>query len=328
MAETLWYSLAEAAKATRIPRGRLDHACRVGRLPYRRSETGARLLAQGTVDNLRKQGLTAFPRPYDPMAVAPPEEAAKQPDRPGPAERIGLLAEPSPEIVKAKEKAEAAKLKVEEQKASLELAQIGRDLRAVHDEMAAERQAEAEARRAEREAEAECRRQEAERQRQDARARQDFERRKAWLSAQLELALSEASRELGIFGIVPSESRQEAKERIARELVYATADLSPEPSAVACEKARKKVIDRALAPYRLAHTIQKALPEVPKYLDRLYEDGYISLCAEDREFLAKRLQPRLKARLEKQAQARSSQLTEAEALELVRDAVDHELKLA
>ena len=52
MAETLWYSLAEASKATRIPRGRLDHACRVGRLPYRRSETGLanlnrELVAQG-----------------------------------------------------------------------------------------------------------------------------------------------------------------------------------------------------------------------------------------------------------------------------------------
>jgi hypothetical protein len=69
---TLWYTLGEAEKATGIPRTRLDHACRVKRLSYRRSETGARLLSQDTVEKLRKDGLKAFPRPYDP-ASAPPE---------------------------------------------------------------------------------------------------------------------------------------------------------------------------------------------------------------------------------------------------------------
>jgi hypothetical protein len=50
----VWYTLGEAEKATHIRRTRLDHACRVGRLHYRRSETGARLLAHEVVEKLRK----------------------------------------------------------------------------------------------------------------------------------------------------------------------------------------------------------------------------------------------------------------------------------
>ena len=61
-------TLGEAEKATGIPRTRLDHACRVGRLPYRRTETGARLLSHDVVEKLRKDGLKSFPRPYDPIA--------------------------------------------------------------------------------------------------------------------------------------------------------------------------------------------------------------------------------------------------------------------
>ena len=60
---TAWYTLGEAAKATHVPRTRLDHACRVGRLPYRRSEAGARLLSHDVIEKLRKDGLKAFPAP-------------------------------------------------------------------------------------------------------------------------------------------------------------------------------------------------------------------------------------------------------------------------
>ena len=67
---TLWYSLGEAEKATGVPRTRLDHACRINRLQFRRSESGARLLSQDVIEKLRKDGLRAFPRPYDPPAAA------------------------------------------------------------------------------------------------------------------------------------------------------------------------------------------------------------------------------------------------------------------
>ncbi len=73
---TVWYTLGEAEKATGIPRTRLDHACRVNRLPYRRSETGARLLSHDVVEKLRKQGLKGFPRPYDPIATSTEQEAS------------------------------------------------------------------------------------------------------------------------------------------------------------------------------------------------------------------------------------------------------------
>lgn len=67
---TVWYTLGEAEKATGIQRTRLDHACRANRLPYRRSETGARLLSNDVIERLRKEGLKSFPRPYDPLGIA------------------------------------------------------------------------------------------------------------------------------------------------------------------------------------------------------------------------------------------------------------------
>ena len=76
MKPTVWYTLGEAEKATGVPRGRLDHACRVNRLPYRRSETGARLVSHDVVEKLRKEGLKAFPRPYDPIASPIENEAS------------------------------------------------------------------------------------------------------------------------------------------------------------------------------------------------------------------------------------------------------------
>lgn len=46
----VWYTLGEAEKATGVPRTRLDHACRVARLTYRRSEAGARLLSHDVIE--------------------------------------------------------------------------------------------------------------------------------------------------------------------------------------------------------------------------------------------------------------------------------------
>ncbi len=334
MVETLWYSLAEVSKATRIPRGRLDHACRVGRLPYRRSETGARLLPQSVVEKLKKQGLAAFPRPYDPVALAPSEEGApKQADRPTAADRIGLLAEPSAEIVKAKERAEAAKLKVEQESAQLELLRIQQDQERARRATAAERRAEMERERAEREAEAEWRREEAEAQaeaqRQATAAQRERERRERhmrWLKEQLSRALSEAGFEL--LRYVPQEKRSQAEEGIAAALVRDMERLTADSPRSACERARQLASERVLAPFKAAKAIEEALEEIPRYMERLYEEGYVSSPTEDRQFLAKRLRPGIQAELQRQAEARAYRLSEEEARQLVRDAVDRNLRLA
>ena len=73
---TVWYTLGEGEKATGIPRTQLDHACRVKRLPYRRTEAGFRLLSHEVVEKLRKDGLKSFPRPYDPIASSIENEAS------------------------------------------------------------------------------------------------------------------------------------------------------------------------------------------------------------------------------------------------------------
>lgn len=62
---------------TLVARPPLDHACRVGKVQYRRSETGARLLSHDVIEKLRIDGLKAFPRPYDP--IAPPTEQLAAP---------------------------------------------------------------------------------------------------------------------------------------------------------------------------------------------------------------------------------------------------------
>lgn len=332
MAETLWYLLAEASKATRIPRGRLDHACRVGRLPYRRSETGARLLAQSTIDKLRKQGLAAFPRPYDPIAVAPPEEAAKQPDRPGPAERIGLLAEPSPEIVKVKEQAEAARFRAEAAEATAREQRERAKLSDFWRERQRARQAEIEA---EREVEAERRREEAAVRRELEHQRAEQRRREEWAARELRLALDECTADFGFLGPVPTSKAQEAKQAIAENLVeeWTARSIGPDSLSSACQRARSRAIDRALHLYRWAALRKKLFEnpwrsEIEDYLDGLHRDGYISLEYSDRRFLAGRIKPRVIAATENEFSKRSGRVTEEEARQVVHEAIDRELKLA
>ncbi len=322
-----WYTLGEVSRAVGISEGKLDHACRQRRIPYRRDPNGYRLLSQATLEALKKKGLAAFPRPYDPVAIAAPEESTpKQADRPAAADRIGLLAEPSPEIVKAKERAEAAKLRVEEQQASLEQARISAERAALYKQMAAEREAEAKQRRQEQEAEAERWRQEAERQHRAEQTRQERRRRDDWFKHQVSLALSAASYELTV--AVPYEQRSKAEGEIAAVLSEELELLTPDSEWAECKQGRQKAVERALAPYKVARTIEESLREIRPHLDRLYEDGYLSLRDEDREFLAKRLRPRVKAELERQARARVYRLREKEARQLVRDAIERELKLA
>ncbi|MCI0348708.1 MAG: hypothetical protein L0Z53_04725 [Acidobacteriales bacterium] len=320
-----FYELAEAAKACGISRGRLDHACRVGRIPFTRSETGSRLLSESVVEKLRKHGLSAFPRPYfDPAPQAQQEETTKPSTTA--AERLGLLGEPSATLRKAKEDAEAVKLKVDQEKARLELSRVQHEQERARRAAAAEREAEVEQRRAEQEAEAERRREEAEERRYAVQAQRERERRARWLKEQLSLALSEGRYELWRY--VPHERQSEGEESIAATLVREMEKLTPDSPLSACQKARQAAVERAVAPYKAARTIEESLEEIPRYLERLYEDGYINLRPEDRAFLAKRLRPCIKTEVERQAEARGNRLSEEEARQLVRDTLDHHLKLA
>ena len=107
---TLWYTLGEAAKATNVRRTRLDHACRVGRLQYRRSEDGARLLSHDVIEKLRKDGLKAFPRPYDPIASPKDQEVSPS----GATAGAGLTAQ---------------RERVDQKRGELEEMRVNRDLR-------------------------------------------------------------------------------------------------------------------------------------------------------------------------------------------------------
>ena len=111
----VWYTLGEAEKATGIPRTRLDHACRVARLSYRRSETGARLLSHDVVEKLRKGGLKVFPRPYDPIAASIEHEASSSAGTSG----TGLTAQ---------------RERVEQKKGEIEEIRLNRDLRELRDQ--------------------------------------------------------------------------------------------------------------------------------------------------------------------------------------------------
>ena len=121
---TIWYTLGEAEKATGVPRTRLDHACRVNRLPNRRSETGARLLSHEVVEKLRKVGLRGFPRPYDPIASPIEHEGGSSGATPG----AGVLAQ---------------RERVDQKRGELEEMRVNRDLRQLRDQ---ERQEKAERR--------------------------------------------------------------------------------------------------------------------------------------------------------------------------------------
>lgn len=145
---TIWYALGEAEKATGIPRTRLDHACRVNRLPYRRSETGARLLSHDVVEKLRKNGLKAFPRPYDPIASSNDQA--------------------SPSAATLGTGVTAQRERVEQKRVEIEEMRLNRDLRQLKDQERQEKADRRAAAAAERQVQAEQRAQE-ERQRQQLR---------------------------------------------------------------------------------------------------------------------------------------------------------------
>jgi hypothetical protein len=248
---TVWYTLGEAEKATGIQRTRLDHACRVARLPYRRSETGARLLSQDVIEKLRKQGLKGFPRPYDPIASSVEHEASSIDATSG----AGLTAQ---------------RERVEQKRAELEEMRVKRDLRQLKDQ---ERQEKAECRAAavaERQAQAEERAQ-AQRQNQqlrlvearesEAREQAAWEtevrhRRQQWETSWLDYALKQLPSDL------PHSLELDVHEVVA--------DLLPKLDALQPEQLTQRLIqaaiDKALQPWHKRKEIEKIIEEARNQL--------------------------------------------------------------
>jgi hypothetical protein len=248
---TVWYTLGEAEKATGIQRTRLDHACRVGRLPYRRSETGARLLSHDVVEKLRKEGLKSFPRPYDPIASSNEQVASPASVTHG----IGTTAQ---------------RERVEQKRGELEELRIDRDLRQQREK---ERQEKAERRvaaAAERQAQAEERAQ-AQRQIQqlrleearEAEAREQAEsetevrhRRQEWETSWLDYALK----------LLPSDLPR----NLELDVHQVVADLLPKLDAEQPEQLTKRLIqaaiDKALQPWHKRKQIEKIIEETRNQL--------------------------------------------------------------
>jgi hypothetical protein len=247
---TVWYTLGEAEKATDIRRTRLDHACRVSRLPYRRSEAGFRLLSHEVVEKLRKDGLKSFPRPDDPIASSIAHEASSTG-----AVGAGLAAQ---------------RERVEQKRAELEVMRVNRDLRQLREQ---ERQEKAERRAvaaAERQAQAEERAQ-AQRQGQQLRLEEAREaeareqatwetearhRRQQWETSWLDYALK----------LVPSDLPR-SLELDVHQLV---ADLLPKLDAQQPEQLTKRfihaAIDKALQPWHKRKEIEQIIEEARNQL--------------------------------------------------------------
>jgi hypothetical protein len=293
------------------------------------------------LDKLRKGGLAAFPRPFADENVAQAvniQNEGRGPAHLTTAEQMGLLAPPSDAMTKAKEAAESAKLraeaekaKAEQEKARLELARIQREQEAERTALVAQRQAEAEERRARHQADRERRRQEVGRKRQEARAREEYERRKKWLSEQCAMVLREADYDL--YKFVRSWSQRDAtKERIVAEVLREMDSLTPDSLESECQRARKAAVERVLAPYRREYVIEDVLSgffggEISKYLDKLHEQGWITLGDQEREFFKKRWEPYIRAEL-KGAWSCRGELSEEEARQVVRHAIDKKLGIA
>jgi len=181
---TVWYTLGEAEKAAGVPRTRLDHACRVGRLQYRRSETGARLLSHDLVEKLRKQGLKAFPRPYDPIASSSEHEASPSAATPGAA------------LTTQRERLEQKRGELEEMRVNRDLRRLKEQQREENAERRAATTAERQARAEERaEAKLEAARQ-TEAREQAEREAEANDRRRQWEIGWLDYALKQLPRDV------------------------------------------------------------------------------------------------------------------------------------
>lgn len=243
---TLWYTLGEAEKAAGIQRTRLDHACRVGRLQYRRSETGARLLSHDVVEKLRKHGLKAFPRPYDPIASSNEQEASPS----GATSGAGLTAQ---------------RERVEQKRGEIEEMRVNRDLRQLKDQEQQEKSERRAAAAAERQAQAE-QRAHAKRQRQQvrleearqaeareqaARGAEAHNRRRQWEVTWLDHALKLLPRD------VPPSFELDVRDAVAELLQKLDAN---EPEQLT-KRLIQAAINKALQPWHRQKEIEKIIEQ-------------------------------------------------------------------
>ncbi|HVS87095.1 MAG TPA: hypothetical protein VHF01_02610 [Candidatus Acidoferrum sp.] len=248
---TIWYTLGEAEKATAIPGTRLDHACRVGRLPYRRSETGARLLSHDVVEKLRKDGLKSFPCPYDPIASSIKHEASSS----GATSGAGLTPQ---------------RERVEQKRGELEEMRVNRDVRQLKDReqqekaerraaAAAERQAQAEERAQAQRQSRQLRLEEAcqsEAREQAAREAEARHRRQQWEICWLDHALK----------LLPSDVPQ----GLELDVHQAVAELLPKLDVQQPERLTQRLIqaaiDKALQPWHRRKEIEKIIEQARNQL--------------------------------------------------------------
>lgn len=247
---TVWYTLGEAAKATHVPRTRLDHACRVGRLQYRRSETGARLLSHDLIEKLRKDGLKAFPRPYDPIASPNVEEVS-----PTGASGTALNAQRD---------------RVEQKRVEIEEVRVSRELRKLKEQEQQERAERRAAAAAERQAEAEQRAQakyqreqlrleearKAEAFAQTARESEARDRRRRWEADCLDRALK----------LLP----RDVPDSFELDVHQAVAELIPKLEADQPEQLTKRLIqaaiNKALQPWHRKKEIENVIEQARSQL--------------------------------------------------------------
>lgn len=315
-----FFCLGEVSKSTRIPRNALANACATGRVPYTRSPAGYRLISEGVLERLRSHGLSAFPRPAATSSEATAEESQNGPSVP--AERLGLLGEPSAELKALKEATEGTKMRLERERVDWELERL-------RQEREKERAAAAEAQHAER-AEEEAA---AEHEQQAEMARQREAKRMEWLKHEAELAGDRLRFAWIVQGLDQNhlnEDRENIEAALAPEIAKRLHDLSPDSSWSVRESARQAAVDCVMKPYLRDHnlqgTIRSAMYEIPRYLEELRNKGWITVDSKDLEFYARRMEPRVRAFLE--AESRDRELTHLEAKDLVCRFIDEELKLA
>jgi hypothetical protein len=250
----VWYTLGEAEKATHVPRTRLDHACRVGRLPYRRTETGARLLSQDVVERLRKGGLKVFPRPYDPIASSPEYEANSS----GPTSGAGLTAQ---------------RERVEQKRGELEEIRVNRDLQQVkeqeHKEKAERRAAAAAERQAQAQERAQAQRQseqsrlekagQAEAREQMARDAEARDRRRQWETSCLDYALK----------LLPSDVPHSFELDVHQVVADLLPRLEPHQSEQLLHRLIQAGIDKALQPWNRRKEVEKIIEQARNQLPAL-----------------------------------------------------------
>lgn len=255
---TIWYTLGEAEKATGIPRTRLDHACRVNRLPYRRTETGARLLRQDVIEKLHKDGLKAFPRPYDPIASSDGHEVSNS----GETQGIGLTAQ---------------RERIEQKRGELEELRLNRNLRQLKDQDAQERAERRATAAAERQAQAEQRAQaqhegqklrleeahQAEAREQAAREAEARHIRRQWEINWQDYALR----------VLPSDVPRNLELDVHQAVFEILARIDADQPEGLTQRFIQAAIDKALQPWYKSKEIEKSIKQACRQLP-FYAMGY------------------------------------------------------